>query len=725
MQKLELALSLTQELHHKAFENFANSFIAVDYPELKALGGKHDGGIDGLIVSDADGRVKLVVQSCVSPTKQARSKILNTVHKLEKSKRLPQTLVYCTSAVIGESLDDLKRDLRSDKNIHLEIHDAKYFVTRGLSKGRGPLCEKYASEIIAPITATIDHDSLYSESLSDEKQRLAFQFLEAQKIARTAGGNVTKQIFDSLILWIVYRSQTAHEPLTCDQLIKEVSDFFPQKHQTRITEIVSGRVNALEHKAQLRSIPKDKTVKLTSDTAKSMENNLETTKERDTQFRATLLRYIAVSIESLGIDYRVDENTLVDVAHRCIFWHMHSNANKFRDPYSAVIDILSADRLLVEYLRQTPTTRLTAKNRQIALDILPRVIHLVLSDKDEMVRRYLRDKADLFIMQGLMQVTPDVQDVCKSLVGNDLIFLDTSALVRCIAELYGPEKSGPLTTSILHAREMNTRFRVFRPHLEELVAHLNGPVLREWENNCERLDGPALDAALWSAPLLVNVFHRASLRDGLTVRQLVEQITGARNQHENVREFLEEELSVSIEEMQPLETTPFNDNLLSIWRSKKRRNPQLTDDKFEQLVIHDVSAFSAITALRESRKIIGPYFGEKIWLLTFDSMFWKVPHLLGERDNHKRQVGMSMDFLLNYVAMAAQSGLVSFPNEILCASAILDESELGVKALRETVTDSWEIPGEKEYQRRRRLRDALHEHKSRFPESQLDDIELA
>lgn len=72
--KFEMALDLTREEHSQAFERFANAFLLPDYPELEALGGKHDGAIDARVIQDRTGAVVLVVQSCVSPSRTAKNK---------------------------------------------------------------------------------------------------------------------------------------------------------------------------------------------------------------------------------------------------------------------------------------------------------------------------------------------------------------------------------------------------------------------------------------------------------------------------------------------------------------------------------------------------------------------------------------------------------------------------------------------------------------------------
>jgi hypothetical protein len=72
------------------------------------------------------------------------------------------------------------------------------------------------------------------------------------------------------------------------------------------------------------------------------------------------------------------------------------------------------------------------------LDLLPHALYVTLNSKDEEIAEYLRSKADLFIIHSFLQVTPDVQQACRKILSGDILYLDTTILVRCLAEYYSP-----------------------------------------------------------------------------------------------------------------------------------------------------------------------------------------------------------------------------------------------------------------------------------------------
>jgi len=146
--KLEKAFLLTDEEHAEAFERYANAFLVDDYPELQALGGKKDRGMDARVYNNETGKTELVVQSCVSPATAARTKVLKTIEKLKGN--MPGVLIYCTSMVVGTVLDKTEQDLRKDHKVTLKVCEATWFTQRQkTSSNRASLSERYAQEVFA------------------------------------------------------------------------------------------------------------------------------------------------------------------------------------------------------------------------------------------------------------------------------------------------------------------------------------------------------------------------------------------------------------------------------------------------------------------------------------------------------------------------------------------------------------------------------------------------
>ena len=193
--KLVKALKVTEEEHAEAFERFANAFFVDDYPELKALGGKKDKGMDAYVYNETAGQAMVVVQSCVSPASRARTKVLATINKLKDNNLLPEVFIYCTSANVGTELDETKKELRRNYKVTLDVCDAAWFVARHqTSQNRAASSDVYARETLEPFVRNLQPDKLYSLVLGEHEQRVAIQYLEAMSLDGSRDGNLTKGI---------------------------------------------------------------------------------------------------------------------------------------------------------------------------------------------------------------------------------------------------------------------------------------------------------------------------------------------------------------------------------------------------------------------------------------------------------------------------------------------------------------------------------------------------
>jgi len=250
--KLVKAFKVTEEEHAGAFERFANAFIVDDEPDLRAAGGKKDKGMDAYVYEAEAGKVRMVVQSCVSPALKARTKVLGTIKNLKENNLVPEVLTYCTSANIGTELDETKKELRRDYKVSLDVCDAAWFVARSqTSQNRAAISEAYARETLEPFVRSLQPDKLYSLVLSEYEQRVAVQYLEAVHLDRARDGNLTKGIFDALIACVTRDSSPHDKAYTEEAIVAAICAMFPAGHAPRIREIVPGRIQHLVNKRAL------------------------------------------------------------------------------------------------------------------------------------------------------------------------------------------------------------------------------------------------------------------------------------------------------------------------------------------------------------------------------------------------------------------------------------------------------------------------------------------
>ncbi|MGK9046678.1 hypothetical protein KXR63_04820 [Stutzerimonas chloritidismutans] len=712
--KLAQALTLTTEEQGPMFERFANAFLVDDYPELHALGAKKDGGMDAYIYSN-NGSIELIVQSCVSPADKARTKILGTVAKLIKNNGgLPHTLIYCTAANVGTKLDETKKELRTQHRSILEVCDRAWFVQREkISPHRAELAESYCSVLLSRFYETVRPVHLYNQVLSETEERVGLQYLEANNLDRARGGNLTKGIYDSLIGYTLRDSNPPDVSYTADEIIEKISSMFPAGHSPRIKEIVTGRVKHLSGKGVIHYDTQAGGYVLSYEHKKRIEDNYKESQDRDVFFRAAMVQAIKSASEMLEVDYEFTSEALAELGHKCVLWYLNAQGAALTHEVNGTGNIINAEKLLDIYIENFPIPDSTLK--LAAKDLLPHAIFEVLSSSAPEIKNYIRAKTDLFIINSFLQVTPDVQAACKKLLSGDLLFLDTTILVRCVAESLLPEGNQPILQALHCAKLAGYKLKTWDIYIDELVSHIRGPVMLEWANHYAGKPHESISQMLRTAPTLLNVFYRASVDKGTTFGKIAEGIVGKTNFRENIVEFLKNEFYIKTDSIEIIDQSTSGieerNRALAAWRDGKYKHNNMPDERFEQLILNDVNCYLEVVRLRRSSSITGPNHGQKIWYLTLDKMPWRIAKVMSPDKDAVYEVAMSLSYLVNCVATLANAGLANIPEDLIPATTILEESEMVPHDLRAIYAESWD-PSEKQYIRERRLRDQVHQLKA-------------
>jgi hypothetical protein len=491
---------------------------------------------------------------------------------------------------------------------------------------------------------------------------------------------------------------------------------FPDGHASRIRQIVPGRIQKLVNRKALHFNKLAGGYVLSFPYRDKVQGNIQKAKDQELTFLAALNSAVKATAEDREIDYEFSFEAIVEIGHKCIMWYMRAQGKTIADRSSDLLHILNAEKLVEAYLDHHPLSKDKCKkklSREMVLDLLPHALYVTLNSKDEEIAKYLRAKADLFIIHGFLQITPDVQQACKKILSGDILYLDTTILVRCIAEYYSPLERRILLKTLKGAQMLGFQLRTWRPYIEELVSHVKGPVLLEWTNSFQGRPKEQIEVMLRTAPTLIQVFHRRVEDQGGSLERIVEEIIGKANPHENASEFLKEAFGIESYELPPPDS--YNEGewqrTYGAWLDGKRRHNNMPMDRFELLVRNDVNSYASILRLRRQNKPNGPNYGQRIWCLTLDRMPWRIAKVLAPERDAIYEIAMSLSYLMNCVATLANVGAAVIPNELLPATTILDETEMVPSELREIYYKGLN-PDDKKYQRERRLRDLAHELKA-------------
>jgi hypothetical protein len=238
--------------------------------------------------------------------------------------------------------------------------------------------------------------------------------------------------------------------------------------------------------------------------------------------------------------------------------------------------------------------------------------------------------------------------------------------------------------------------------------------------NCaHKVPAERFEIYLKTSPTLIGVFREYSVTNGSAVQDIIDEIIGSRNEVENAIEYLNEEFGIETVEIPARvgnEAQVQWEEIFGTWLAEKRLWPGKKPERIEILARNDVNAFSAAVQLRHESIAAGGNYGHKIWVLTLDRMFWRVPKRLSLTDDIFR-VAMSVHYLVNFVAtlanVAGAGSSIDLPVAILMSEGGFIPAEL-----REALTKEWLRPGQKRYQVDRHIRQLLSDLKSSVPEAQ-------
>ncbi len=224
----------------------------------------------------------------------------------------------------------------------------------------------------------------------------------------------------------------------------------PNGHAERIRNIVPARIKKLVKKKALHFDTSAGGYVLSFPYREKVQRNIQKAQDQEINFLATLSAAVKTTAEDREIDYEFSAERVVDIGHQCVLWYLSEQSKSIADPSAGLLKILNTERLVETYLDTTPPPKEKGKviGRDIILDLLPHAMYVTLNSKDQEIAKYLRAKADLFIIRSFLQVTPDVQKACRKLLSSDVLYLDTTILIRCIAEFHSLSERRPLLNTL-------------------------------------------------------------------------------------------------------------------------------------------------------------------------------------------------------------------------------------------------------------------------------------
>ena len=710
-ERFQLALRQIEGAQWRKFETLSTVFLADEYPSLRPLAAASgDGGLDAMLFRP-EGDVTTALQFSVR--KDWASKIRETCARVRETTKTAQVLIFATNQEIGPAAGALKRQMREQYELFVDVRDLEWFIThRNSSSASQAEAEEFCRAIVDPFLQNSGAIERQAQALEDLEAKAAFVYLGLQWQDDTREKGLTKLCFDAIVR-AVLRETTSENRMPRAQVKALVGKLLPAHDSGQLSVQVDSALTRLS-KVFIRHSQQQDEFCLTWDERQRLMNRLAAMESMDD----TLRTYLGMLLKRVAdeTDRRFSSTDDLDVAiersravlERVLLDRGEAFASSVVNDRGPDLSLEDVEALVYSDLATTP--------RKSDLD--PRVIAsalmTLLVEPPEEVRAYLRSLADTYTLFAFLRETPDVQSAVVKIFSEGDIWLDASVVLPLFAEelLAEPMRSHGLM--LRAAVEAGLNLFVTPGVVQELATHINR--CRGYFHALDRGD------AHGSEPFLL-ASYRLSGRDASAFESWLETFAGLNRAEADVADYLEEYFDIREESLEHYadQADPVLRAMVGeIWheardlRDEKRTRlgaPPMDPNTKNLLVSHDVENYVGAQMRRLARNEKRSAFGFKTWWLTLDGTAFKVKNRLVDRIEARpmESPAISPDFMLNYLAIGPVRMRLSKKTEealpLMLNMSILDAVPKELVDLSDELRR--ELAGLPSHVVRRKIRDAL------------------
>lgn len=641
--RLELALSLIEGGDWRAFEKFTAEFLAVDYPEMRSTASASgDGGRDAELYVPMDDPT-IAIQ--ISVRQDWDTKIRETVKRLSDTFPNVRELIYATNQVIGASADVLKKSLRRDSAISLDVRDRQWFVEReNTYPQRSVASERLAEQFVNPLLSRAGAAPASATSLTGPESRVALLQLALDSQDVAGDRNLTKSCFESLIV-AALRGTSADNRMSRAQVHASIGAFVPAGAPGQLDAIIDGALTRVARKGgPIKHFRQVDEFHISHDESVQID-------ERAARFLLDERELEAALVDGLLAiaDIEIDEqaySSLGPVLRETLEKVLLQQSEEFAAAISTgETPQLDSEALLEEVRNISPQLPTTA-------ELAASAIRDVLAAPTIATNAHLRRLSDSYTLFAFLRQTPDVQKVVLSVFSEGDIWLDTSAILPLIAEALVEAPEHRFYTQLLRAAvDSGLNLFVTPGVIEEVERHLNRCVAFSYSRSRD-----------WNGR--VPFVYSAYILSGRPSGEFLawqDQIRGKERPLDDVRDYLDEVFSIqerSLEEVADRGDIELRAAVQELWTEQHDRRRGAGDDfatdphTVSRLVAHDVENTVGVLELRKTEQK-GP-MGYRTWWLTMDKTALRLKTYLQDRlgsSAPSSSPALSPDFLSQYLRL--------------------------------------------------------------------------
>lgn len=643
--RFELALERLKYTEWAKFEDLVREFLAPEFPTLRSTASPSgDLGRDAeLFMPDND--PSIVIQ--ISVTEGWSPKIKATAKRISKTLENARVLIYVTNQIIGAKADILKKELRQEYSLILDIRDRTWFIDRfRIDAHREKVAEELAKQIVDPYLQSKDIISSKSTALSGAESQTALIYLELQWEDDTRDKGLTKVCFEALVRSAL-RNTDSNNRLERDEILSRVRSFLPTHQAEKVDQLTNGALARLAKKS-IRLWTKEDEFCLSHEEKLRLIERLSKWEYDDEIFLKEIQRRLDDKTEHL--DAITDElktsliNLIRTTTERFLFARGEVFARSIQDEQFEHLSLHLIRDFAVEELGKISLEIPDWVQIEFVEDF---IIELLARPGPEVMPR-LKRLADSYSLMAFLRETPDVQSAVSKMFSHGEIWLDTSLLLPLLAEELLEPSERSFENMVAAAREAAVKLYVTPGVIEEVCAHINR--CNAYQHNRDRWVG--------RVPFLYTA-HAINATHGSHFASWIERFVGDLRPAEDIAEYLQDEFGINVmslvDEVEKADSDlryAIKEEWIAVHENRRQREKQNHDEHLTlRLAEHDTENYLGVMQRRSGVAGTSP-FGHAAWWLTMDSAARPIHDQITKRLNNKPPESpvMSPDFLVNYLA---------------------------------------------------------------------------
>ncbi|MCU1389740.1 MAG: hypothetical protein JWL72_3078 [Ilumatobacteraceae bacterium] len=706
--RFEFALRNVEASQWQAFERLSRKFMAADYREMRTLASAAgDGGRDGMLFL-ADGDETVAIQMSLSIDWAA--KIRRTAVRLDEKHSQVTDLIYLTSQEIGAKGDDLRRDLRKNRHLILDIRDRSWFVDRELSspatREAADAFSRLVVDPLLPVTEIVDRGH---ELLSNHESRAALLYLVLQAEDDSQDRQLTKMCFDSLVRTALRETDNEHR-MSRDEVYAWVLSVLPTHDAPEVRGYVDRALERLDRRF-IRHWRQSDEFCMNYEERLRLADKFAALAKADEVFAHELADHARFVIA--GMEIACDEESLMDIvtrARRVLEQFLFERGEAFVESVRTGQQMLFSQAEIETLARRDAIKHPNLTHLKVELPaVIAETVERAALNVSEGSQVFLRAVGDAYTLFAFLCETPNVQSAVSKLFSNGEFWMDTSAVLPLlIEELLEPEERRN-TVLVRAMKDAGAKVFVTDGVVEEILHHV------------------ALSVKAWRAPgtwrsrtpfLYASYLWSGSPNDRYL--NWLEMFRGSQRPEADLADYLREVHGIRVANLK-VQAAAVDERIRwhasEYWRrihERRRPGESVDPEVVKQLAERDLENFLGVYELRKGEEIGNP-FGYRHWWLSLTRSSVEAAAAIQEASGVSRLDSpvLSYDFLTHYLAVGPARRQLAKSMEsrlpMMMDTSLLDAPPTTLLAIAETVRS--EMQGQDDRLIRRKIRDHLETEK--------------